>query len=380
MTLRVPRLTLRMRMALWTAVSIWVAGLIVIAIFFTASTSRLDDFRENLRRDVLVGVGEGGLTLPPGVGEAVLERGQAVVQRTAAGQLEEIRRIARISLVGLVLGGGVVAYLIAVRALRPVSTMTATARRLSTDRLGERIPVDGPADELAELAEAVNGMLDRLEAAFAAQRSFGANASHELRTPLQVVRTEVDINLAGHVDDDVAEAAEGIRAALDRAEDVIDSLLVLARGEQDPLLEPVDLAVAVDRALAEHRLGERVSRALEPAVVMADPSLCQLMVDNLVHNAVRHNVDGGMVRVATSPGRLVVANDGPVLAQEEVARLVERFYRPDTSRSRETGGSGLGLSIVRMVADAHRADLGLRARPEGGLEVAVTFPGAPAGS
>ncbi len=371
---RRPRLSLRLRIAAWSALSIWLAGLIVIAVFTQAATNRVEEFRTGLQADLLTGLGDGPIALPDGVGQRLLEGARDVAEETVGRQIREIRRLALLAMLALGVGGAGASYLIAVRTLQPLGEMTRTARRLSTDELGERIPVEGPEDELADLAEAFNGMLDRLETAFAAQRSFGANAGHELRTPLQVVRSEVDINLAGHHDVDVAEAAEGIRTALDRAEDLIDSLLVLARGEQQPAREVVDLAVLADRALAEHRLGDRLVAALAPTAVLADPSLCQLMVDNLVHNAVRHNVEGGRVAVTTDGQRLQVINDGPVLAPAEVARLGERFYRPDTSRSRTTGGSGLGLSIVAMAARVHGADLALVGRPEGGLEVTVTFP------
>lgn len=374
---RSPRLPVRARLALWWAVTIWVAGAVLIWVFTTSSTNRLETGREQIREIATQVVGAVDLDQVRPEGAALLLAALEGRQLNAGDQIAEIRREARIALVVLVVGGAGLGYVVAGRMLRPVSAITATARRLTGEELGERIALRGPPDELHDLAAAFNEMLDRIESSFQAQRAFGANASHELRTPLQVIRSEVDIGLADHPDEEITDTAEAIRGALDRADDVIDSLLVLARGEQDAEPEQLDLAVLADRALADHTRGAGVHgvvRTLDPAPTWADPGLCQVLVDNLVDNALRHRSDDGAVYVATAPGRLVVANDGPILSDEQIAHLGERFYRPDGSRSRETGGSGLGLSIARMVAKVHGADLEITGRTQGGLEVVVTFP------
>lgn len=377
MTRRIP---IRVRLAAWWAVTVLVVGVIVISYSFTTASRQLDTFRSTLREDVLAqlpaddGLGGGGgrlLQLAPTTLADVLDR-------TSGNTLDRIRTDAQIGLVVLAVGSAILGYAVAGRMLRPVSELTDTARRLSTDRLGDRIEVSGPDDELTDLAEAFNQMLARLEHAFTVQQTFAANASHELRTPLQLILTEVDVGLEPPRDAETAETVSAIRAALVRAEDVIEALLVLSRTERVLHAETTDLAHLVAQSLQDHEvaihdLGLSIDTDLAPAPVEADATLSVLLVDNLVANAVRHNVPGGVLHVRTGPGLLEVANDGPLLTREEVGRLGERFYRPDPSRTRAAGGSGLGLSIVTMVADAHDADLRILARDGGGLQVTVRF-------
>jgi signal transduction histidine kinase len=277
------------------------------------------------------------------------------------------------------------------RALRPLKGITATAQRLSQDTLHERISLHGPDDELKELADTFDAMLERLDAAFAGQREFVANASHELRTPLTIIRTELDVTLADPAagEPDYRRMAETVRVATERSEQLIDSLLTLARADGRLAREPVDLAEVVGHALrdaaglaalrhvtVEERLGD--------AVVLGERALLERLAANLVENALRHNVDGGWLRAATSrsDGRavLTVANGGAVLDPHEVRTLFERFRRLDRARSRALGGFGLGLSIVRAVADAHGGTAVLHPLHTGGLAVEVTIPLAPPGS
>ena len=372
------RLSLRFRLTIWVAVAIWISGFVVIIAFVGTSRARLQNSPQTIASQLEEG-GPLGQQLPPQIAGVITERMSAQIQEIAGQQLREISRIAVGSLGLVLVGGALLSYGVAVRALRPLGQMTQTASRLSTERLGERMATDGPQDELHELAVAVNAMLDRLETSFAAQKSFSANASHELRTPLQIIRAEVDVSMADLEDPDLVESADAIRTALGRSEDVITSLLLLARAEQEPATGNVDLAVLVERSMAnrERLLGDGapdLDVVLEPALVRADPATTQLLVDNLVDNAIRHCAPGGRVWVRTDGGALAIANDGDHLDDDEVRRLTERFYRPDRSRSRATGGTGLGLSIVQAIVDANGADLRLTARPEGGLIVEVAFP------
>ncbi len=273
-------------------------------------------------------------------------------------------------------------WLLAGRALRPLRYITATARRVSGENLGERIALKGPADELKELADTFDGMLGRLDGAFASQRHFVANASHELRTPLAIMRTEVDVALADPEANraELRGMGEAVRETIDRCERLIESLLVLARSEgASRREEAVDLSALA--ALCITDLHARVQEAgidlrdeLEPAWTRGDPALLERMIANLIDNGIRHNQHGGFLEVRTglSRGRaqLLVRNGGPLIEPEQAATLTEPFRRLE----RTTGGFGLGLSIVRSVAEAHGGRAEVTARATGGLEVLIELP------
>jgi signal transduction histidine kinase len=305
----------------------------------------------------------------------------------AARALDQLNVWYALALAGMLLVAAAVGWLVAGQALSPMRRVTGLARRVTQERLGERIAMDGPRDELRELADTVDGMLDRLEAAFDGQRRFVANASHELRTPLTVIRAEVEVALADPdaTAADLRHTGEVVLEAADRTQCLLDSLMVLARSQQAlPRREPVDLAAAARSAVAttgrEARArGIRVSLDLEPAPLAGDPPLVERLVANLVENAVRHNEPGGRVHVTTRPGLVRVENTGPAIAPDDVRRLAEPFER--LGRDSDGPGAGLGLSIVRAVADAHGARLRLDPRAGGGLEVTATFPhSSPSGS
>lgn len=266
-------------------------------------------------------------------------------------------------------------WLVAGKVLRPIRAMTATAHRLSAEHLDERIPVTAPADELAALATTLNGMLDRVQRGLDAHRIFVANAAHELRTPLATMRTAVDVTLDGEpTREELVAMATDVRTETERSQRTLDGLLVLARSQTAPHRRTrVDLA-AVPLPPAN---GLTVTARLAPAVVDGEPALITRLVENLVDNATRHNHPGGSVEVSTGveDGRPVlrVGNTGPKIETDAVARLVEPFARGTTGE--RVGGVGLGLSIVRAIADAHDAELTLTARDEGGLDVEVRFAG-----
>jgi signal transduction histidine kinase len=282
-------------------------------------------------------------------------------------------------------------YLLARQALRPIARVTRTARQLSTETLDQRIGLGGPDDELRELADTFDEMLARLDAAFDGQRLFVANASHELRTPLSVIRTEIDVTLS-----DPAASSEELRrmgqvalAATERAQRLVGSLLTLARlqsgGRGDlEVREPVDLATLVPAVLdsVETEAKDRsISVEIEtsPARTLGDPRLLERLSGNLVENAVRHNVTGGWLRVTcgAADGRvwLHVANGGQVISPSDVDLLFEPFRRGGKVRT-ATRGSGLGLSIVRLIVEAHHGRLQAAAPPFGGLAVRIELPDA----
>ena len=313
--------------------------------------------------------------------------GRTMPQVHAERALDRLDAQYALALCGMLLVAAAVGWLVAGQALSPLRRVTGLARRVTQERLGERIAMDGPHDELRELADTVDGMLNRLEAAFDGQRRFVANASHELRTPLTVIRAEVEVALADPeaTAADLRHMGEIVLEAADRTQCLLDSLMVLARSQQAlRRREPVDLAAAARTAAAtaerEARArGIRVSLDLESAPLDGDPPLVERLVGNLVENAVRHNEAGGRVHVTTRPGLVRVENTGPAIAPGDVRRLAEPFER--LGRDSDGPGAGLGLSIVRAVADAHGAQLRLDPRAGGGLEVTVTFPhSSPSGS
>jgi signal transduction histidine kinase len=276
--------------------------------------------------------------------------------------------------------------LIADRVLRPLSTITAAARRISASSLDERLALPGPDDELKELADTLDSLFARLEASFGAQRRFAANASHELRTPLTRERTLLQVTLA----DPAATTgtwqavSQELLASNAEQERLIEALLALASSEAAlGQRDPVDLAAVTTEALAAaspaiSRQGLRVQAAIQPAALDGDPLMVQQLAANLIDNAARHNIPGGDIQVTTTTSHagavLSVANSGPVIPPAEVGRLFQPFQRLGTRAARRDGGHGLGLSIVRAIAAAHAATVTAQPRPGGGLSIDVTFP------
>jgi len=282
-----------------------------------------------------------------------------------------------------------IGWLIAGRVLRPLSTITAAARRIAASSLHERLALHGPDDELKELADTLDNLFARLEASFDAQRRFAANASHELRTPLTRERTLLQVTLADPASTAAAwrDVGRELLASNTEQERLIEALLALASSEAGTVeREHLDLAAITSAALAAARpaigrLGLRVQTAIKPAALDADPLLVQQLVTNLIDNAARHNVAGGDIEVATATSDagavLSVANSGPVIAAADVDRLFQPFQRIGPRPARRDGGHGLGLSIVRAIAAAHAATITARPRPGGGLAIDVTFPPPP---
>jgi signal transduction histidine kinase len=283
-------------------------------------------------------------------------------------------------------------YVVAGRALRPLRTITATTRDISASNLDQRLAVDGPDDELKELGDTIDGLLERLEAAFRSQRQFVANASHELRTPLARQRTLAQVALSDPqaTEDSLRAAHERILASGEQQEQLITALLTLSRVQGGSVLQhAVDLAAVVSELLESREAEAEVRRVrvvpdLAPAALQGDRRLVERLVANLLDNALRHNVKGGTISVQTGSrsGRawLVVANDGPVIKPGEVERLFEPFERLGAERTAAGEGFGLGLCIVGAVAAAHGATLRTVARPAGGLSIEVRFPASGGGA
>ncbi|MFC7763372.1 sensor histidine kinase [Catellatospora bangladeshensis] len=368
------RPTLRLRLTLLNGVLLLGAGALLMLVAWLVVSAALHPADE-LAAGTVVRLADGRQLDVRAWQEALLAAAQT--ELTAKGLVA----VVAISIVG-VIG----AYAVVGRALRPLHHVTATARRLGGETLDQRIRYTGADDEVAELADTFDAMLDRLGAAFTAQHRFVANASHELRTPLAVMRTEIDVTLSDP-EANVAELrrmATVVRDASERANALVDALLMLARSEGRTGLrrEPVDLGTGVVSALSamDHEVRRTklsVSTELRPAPVIGDPSLLDRLAGNLIENAVRYNHLGGRIWVESRHdgeyARLMVGNTGFTVDQVDVSGLFEPFRRGGRERT-GARGSGLGLSIVKAVCTAHGGTVGAVALPGGGMEVTIALP------
>ena len=378
---RFPAPTIRLRMTALYGLMFLVMGAVLLTIGYELARNNLTPapYRDELHKL--------GIPVPPffdrppalGPGARIFAALRAQLRADALHRLlvEYIVALGAMTAVSVAAG-----WLLAGRALRPLRAITSTARRVSGENLGERIGLKGPADELKELADTFDGMLGRLDGAFASQRHFVANASHELRTPLAIMRTELDVSLADPdaSSDELRRMGEAVRDTVDRCERLIEGLLTLARSEAATGHgEPADLAaLAADCITDLHARAEEAHVAvqddLRPAWVPGQPALLERMIANLVDNGIRHNEPGGFLSVATRTEaervHLTVANGGPRIDPTEAATLTEPFRR----LSRTASGFGLGLSIVRSVVEVHGGKLEVEAPPSGGLAVHVVLP------
>ncbi len=315
--------------------------------------------------------------MPPGIPTPAEVKAQAQAQSAAA-------------LNGLLINSGIalaimavlsiwLGWVIAGRALRPLRTITNTAREISASSLHRRLALDGPDDEITQLGNTFDELLGRLEASFDAQRQFAANASHELRTPLTLERTLVEVALADSEASPSAlrETLTRVLAAGEQQERLIEALLTLSRSQRGlDRNEPTDLAAQATQAL--HTVDTRdltLTTSLQPAWTTGDPQLLERLVANLLTNAVRHNTPAGRIdiRTGTRSGRayLRIENTGLPIPADQVDRLFEPFQRLDRERTNGSDGIGLGLSIAQAIATAHHATITAGPNPDGGLQIEV---------
>jgi signal transduction histidine kinase len=275
------------------------------------------------------------------------------------------------------------------RMLRPLRQMTTSARTITAGSLHDRLALTGPEDEFKQLGDSFDDLLARLEAAFAAQRRFVANAAHELRTPLTLERTLLQVALA-----DPNANAESLRATCEELlasgrsqERLLEALLTLATSERGlEHREKLDLRALTERALArtEDEIAARhldLKPGLQPGALSGDQPLIERLIANLLDNAISHNYAGGWIAIETGTESdravLRVANSGPVIYPDEVEPMFEPFHRGGGDRTKTNGHHGLGLSIARAIVRAHDGEITARPQPGGGLVVTVSIPVAP---
>jgi signal transduction histidine kinase len=398
------RPTVRLRLTAWYASIFLLGGAVLLAISYAIVSRNTTSFptrvqeRLTVKNGALPGVTRVEVAPPTGIPPQLrgpdrqtflrLER----ARRAAEGQVTaDIHRQTAIdfalALLGTTLLSLLAGWVVAGRALRPVARITATARRVAVEGdLGERIALDGPADELRELADTFDVMLARLDRTFASQQQFVANASHELRTPLAIMRAEIEERLddPSSSESDLREMAAVVHDAVGRSEGLITSLLLLARG-QDALVrrESVDLAEVVRSVVARSEpdaadRGIRIEIVDRPACCRGDRELLERLLANLVENALRYNHIDGFVRLETyrsdDSANLRVSNSGEVVPADAVPHLFEPFFRVDPSRSRDSGGPVRGLTIVAADPATNGAAASAAVLEGGGLVATVTLP------
>ncbi len=380
------KLTIRARLTLVFGVLLVLAGVLLLGLTYALVTQQLDPGGPSTQISGTGGPDGAATTFNPP--ERAVDQAVGDAQRDVLGSVITQGGIALAAVGAVAIGGG---WLIAGRLLQPLSRITETARRIAeapvADRgLHERIDLQGPNDELKQLADIFDVMLTRLDHAFDGQRRFIANASHELRTPLSLNRALIEVAVReGGASPEVRQLGGTLLEINGRHERLIDGLLLLARSEREVAENSfVDLADIVDHVATQTPAGN-ITVLAEPgeAPTTGNPVLLERLVQNLVDNGIRHNVsEDGWVRITsgTGPdGRVVleVANTGPVVAPYDIPSIFEPFRRLSADRLFTSPGAGLGLSIVRAVAHAHGGDVRAEPRDGGGLVVTVHLKAAP---
>ncbi|MFF1439340.1 sensor histidine kinase [Streptomyces sp. NPDC058295] len=385
------RPTIRIRLTLLYGGMFLIAGILLLSIIYLLAAQALRTGNQPLFKIVGVGGLKVSSTDCPGLasGQTLDEFNDAISQcmnhqRQAA--LDNLLSRSLLALLGLAVIAFAFGYAMAGRVLSPLGRITRTARAVAGSDLSRRIELDGPDDELKELADTFDDMLERLQRAFTAQQRFVGNASHELRTPLAINRTLLEVHLSDpDAPVELQQLGKTLLATNERSEQLVEGLLLLARSDNQIVeRKPVDLAEVAEQAVDQVH-GEAAAKGVmirgeqKPAVVQGNGVLLERIALNLVQNAVRYNVsEGGWVEVTTEVQHgqavLVVSNTGPVVPAYEIDNLFEPFRRLRTERTGSDKGVGLGLSIVRSVARAHGGHIAAQPREGGGLVMRVTFP------
>lgn len=384
------RPTIRIRLTLLYGGMFLIAGILLLSIIYLFTAQALGDSAAQLPFRIVKGEvlpTTSWCVLPnTGTGEQFNDAVSVCLRHQSDLALDDLLRRSLFALLGLSIIAFAFGYAMAGRVLSPLGRITRTARQVALPDLSRRIELDGPDDELKELADTFDEMLDRLERAFTAQQRFVANASHELRTPLAINRTLLEVHLSDPgAPVELQQLGKTLLATNERSEQLVEGLLLLARSDNQIIeRKPVDLAEVasrgVDQVHAEAEAkGVEIRGEREPAVVQGNGVLLERIALNLLQNAVRYNVtEGGWVEVTTATEHdqavLVVSNTGPVVPAYEIDNLFEPFRRLRQERTGSDKGVGLGLSIARSVARAHGGRIIAEPREGGGLVMRVTLP------
>ncbi len=388
---------LRTRLAVMYTLMFLLAGAVLLALTYALVVNVLLPAPHPPTKPIPAGIrGLLGRCKPPPAARSLLAECKRAFAAAGLGPFDQRGSTLAALLGAAAIGLGVLAivsvalgWLVSGRALRPMRSITEAARRASELRLGQRLALSGPDDEVKQLADTFDLMLERLDAAFTSQKRFVANAAHELRTPLTAMKTAIEVTLSkpARTPEQLEVMAARVKRSVEQAEETVEALLTLASSELGPANpEEVDLAVAAEDALDAMRgaIEQReleVDAELEPAIARGDPVLLERMVANLVENAIRHNVHGGWIGISTrelpAGAVLEVANTGASIPAEQIPTLFEPFARGN-GRLSSSDGVGLGLSIAEAIADAHDATVAASPRAGGGLVVSITIPTAPA--
>lgn len=381
------RPTIRIRLTLLYGGMFLIAGILLLSIIYLFAAHALNVGSE-LPFKILQGqVASDTCNLPQQTSASVLNDAlDACVNEQRQHALDNLLSQSLLALLGLAVIAFAFGYAMAGRVLSPLGRITRTARAVAGSDLSRRIELDGPDDELKELADTFDDMLERLQRAFMAQQRFVGNASHELRTPLAINRTLLEVHLSDPgAPTELQQLGKTLLATNERSEQLVEGLLLLARSDNQIVeRKPVDIAEvasqAVDQVHAEAEAkGVEIRGERAPVVVQGNGVLLERIALNLVQNAVRYNIpEGGWVEVTTQAQHgqavLVVSNTGPVVPAYEIDNLFEPFTRLRTERTGSDKGVGLGLSIARSVARAHGGHISAQPREGGGLVMRVTLP------
>jgi two-component system OmpR family sensor kinase len=286
---------------------------------------------------------------------------------------------------------GATSWIMTGRSMQPVARIAREARAISTASLGRRLPAPGMADEIGELVDVINAMLDRLHSEVGNQRQFMTNVSHELKTPLTVLLGEVQAVERKGGEADIAEFARTVREEARRMLRTVQSFLILSRvqrGERLSIVSDVVIEETVIEAVQACRdsaagRGVRIvthldiDEAVTDAVVRGDGDLLRSMLENLIHNAVRHSPKGGVVRVNTAvsvkDATVVVTDSGPGIPEDHLQVIFEPFIQANPSGP-GAGSVGVGLAIAKGVADLHGGNISAENLPGGGAKFTVRLP------
>ncbi|MER5429023.1 HAMP domain-containing sensor histidine kinase [Streptomyces sp. NPDC002588] len=386
------RPTIRIRLTLLYGGMFLIAGILLLSIIYLLAAQAINTGNEPLFKIVGVNGLKVTSTDCPGIttGDLQLSEFNTAISQCMDHQrqvaLDNLLSRSLLALLGLAVIAFAFGYAMAGRVLSPLGRILRTARAVAGSDLSRRIELDGPDDEIKELADTFDDMLERLQRAFTAQQRFVGNASHELRTPLAINRTLLEVHLSDPgAPVELQQLGKTLLATNERSEQLVEGLLLLARSDNQIVeRKPVDLAEvaeqAVDQVHAEAEAkGVAIRGEQKPAIVQGNGVLLERIALNLVQNAVRYNVsEGGWVEVTTEVQHgqavLVVSNTGPVVPAYEIDNLFEPFRRLRTERTGSDKGVGLGLSIVRSVARAHGGHITAQPREGGGLVMRVTLP------